>query len=26
LSILAQCHSILYHRSGLALSGKFINT
>jgi xanthine dehydrogenase accessory factor len=25
LSILAQCHSILHHRSGLALSGKFIN-
>lgn len=26
LSILAQCHSVLHHRSGLALSGKFINT
>lgn len=26
LSILAQCHSVLHHRSGLALSGKFINS
>jgi xanthine dehydrogenase accessory factor len=25
LSILAQCHSVLHNRSGLALSGKFIN-
>lgn len=25
LSILAQCHSVLHHRSGLALSGQFIN-
>ena len=25
LSILAQCHSILHNRNGLALSGKFIN-
>ena len=25
LSILAQCHSVLHHRNGLALSGKFIN-
>ena len=25
LSILAQCHGVLHHRSGLALSGKFIN-
>ena len=26
LSILAQCHSVLHNRSGLALSGKFINS
>ena len=25
LSILAQCHSVLHNRNGLALSGKFIN-
>lgn len=25
LSILAQCHSVLHHRSALALSGKYIN-
>ncbi len=25
LSILAQCHSVLHNRSGLALSGKYIN-
>jgi len=25
LSILTQCHSVLHHRSGLALSGKYIN-
>lgn len=26
LSILAQCHSVLHNRSGLTLSGKFINS
>lgn len=26
LSILAQCHSVLHNRSGLSLSGKFINS
>lgn len=26
LSILAQCHSVLHQRNGLALSGKYINT
>ena len=26
LSILAQCHSVLHNRSGLALTGKFINS
>jgi xanthine dehydrogenase accessory factor len=25
LAVLAQCHSVLYDRSGLSLSGKYIN-